>query len=276
MLWIGVPVCSGSRLPGLRLPACLRQGPSTPHPDAPVRPAPPAAAAISSSLNAISGPFVREPAPSSHAAAAEPSRTAIRSGSTSADAASAPPIKGKKAGSASRSSTRHAVVFGYFARLLGVSLGRRIPDLAQRPLRPRTSSTFVILWRQPRLRHRLRPHVPHRRPEAQRTVADRTTGTGSPGRAGPAARSPSAPGSLDSRLPAPPPPYVPSALNLAAPWQTPRRAGTGRQWRGKRLGSVRFGDFDRCTTRSWTKYGPGRMQHNFCRGLLAGGYRSYV
>ena len=77
-------------------------------------------------------------------------------------------------------------------------------NFAQRPLRPRTqrfgslSSTFRHLVAPVALRHRLRPHVPHRH---QKPSAPSPTATArSPG---PAARSPSSP---DSRPPAPPAP----------------------------------------------------------------------
>ena len=59
------------------------------------------------------------------------------------------------------------------------------------------------------------------------------------------------------------------ARSLTARGKTPRRARTGRRWRGNGSDRSDFGDFDRCTTRSWAKYGPGRMQHNFCHGLLS-------
>ena len=65
------------------------------------------------------------------------------------------------------------------------------------------------------------------------------------------------------------------ATRLPSTLQTPRRAKTGRRWRGNGSDRPDFGDFDRCTTRSWAEYGPGRMQHNFCHGLLAPQHRDH-
>ena len=61
---------------------------------------------------------------------------------------------------------------------------------------------------------------------------------------------------------------VGSPITCTARGKTPRCAGTGRRWRGNGSDRPDFGDFDRCTTRSWAEYGPGRTQHDFCHGPL--------
>ena len=55
---------------------------------------------------------------------------------------------------------------------------------------------------------------------------------------------------------------------LSARGKTPQRVSTGRRCaETARIGRI-SAIFDRCTTRSWAEYGPGRIQHNFCHGLL--------